>query len=473
MPPINDALTKYGSVFQTKIITSLLEDQQFAVTIYDMLQPELLDTEAKQWLVKAIKDYYYEYKLTPSLQTLKIRLNEVSSDLLRDSIVDELREVTKNIESPDLDFVKNETITFCKNQTLKAAIVKSVDLLQEGQYDEIKRLVDNAMRAGTHRDVGLNYIEQFDSILEDINRDTTPTGWEPIDSIMDGGLAGGELGVVVAPSGIGKSWFLQALAVNALKAGKNVIHYTLELNEAYVGLRFATIFSEVPVANIKDDKESVKEKIKKLCKGELIIKYFPTRGATVQTIHTHLKTIELMGNSPDLILVDYADLLRDTSSARDAAVRHQLGNIYEDLRGLSGEFQIPVWTASQSNRSSLEDEVIGAEKIAESYSKIMTADFVMSLSRKIEDKIANTGRVHVIKNRFGPDGMTYPLTMNTSIGKMDIYDSASTNGQVEIKKQDNGNEYTRKLLAKKYEDLKTTTGESKKDETKWKNFETN
>ena len=148
MPPINDALTKYGSVFQTKIITSLLEDQQFAVTIYDMLQPELLDTEAKQWLVKAIKDYYYEYKLTPSLQTLKIRLNEVSSDLLRDSIVDELREVTKNIESPDLDFVKNETITFCKNQTLKAAIVKSVDLLQEGQYDEIKRLVDNAMRAG-------------------------------------------------------------------------------------------------------------------------------------------------------------------------------------------------------------------------------------------------------------------------------------------------------------------------------------
>ena len=180
-----------------------------------------------------------------------------------------------------------------------------------------------------------------------------------------------------------------------------------------------------------------------------------------------------MGNSPDLILVDYADLLRDTSSARDAAVRHQLGNIYEDLRGLSGEFQIPVWTASQSNRSSLEDEVIGAEKIAESYSKIMTADFVMSLSRKIEDKIANTGRVHVIKNRFGPDGMTYPLTMNTSIGKMDIYDSSSTNGQVEIKKQDNGNEYTRKLLAKKYEDLKTTTGESKKDETKWKNFETN
>lgn len=473
MPPINDSLTKYGSVFQTKIITSLLIDDKFAVTIYDMLQPELLDTEAKQWITKTIKDYYYEYKLTPTLQTLKIKLNEVNSELLKDSIIEELREVTKNIESPDLDFVKNETITFCKNQTLKAAIIKSVDLLQQGQYDEIKRIVDNAMRAGTHRDIGLEYVKDFDKILDEINRKTTSTGWEPIDSIMDGGLAGGELGVVVAPSGIGKSWFLQAIGVNALKAGKNVIFYTLELNQAYVGLRFATIFSEIPVANIKDNKEDVKAVIEKQCKGELIIKYYPTRGATVQTIHTHLKTIELMGHEPDLIIVDYADLLRDTSSSKDHAVRHQLGNIYEDLRGLSGEFQIPVWTASQSNRSSLDDEVIGAEKIAESYAKIMTADFVMSLSRKIEDKIANTGRVHVIKNRFGPDGMTYPLTMNTSKGKMDIYDSSTSSGQAEQKKQDNGNEYTRKLLAKKYEDLKGPEDGSKKNDPKWNNFKTN
>ena len=455
MPPISDALTKYGSVFQTKIITCLLADQDFAITVYDMIKPELLDTEAKQWLVRQIKEYYYEYKVTPTLSALKVKLNEVSSELLRDSIVDELREVTKNIEAPDLEFVKNETTIFCKNQMLKEAIIKSVDLIQTGRYDEIKRVVDNAMRAGTHRDIGLDYIKEFDSILDDINRATISSGWDPVDEIMDGGIAGGELGVVVAPSGIGKSWTLQALGVNALKAGKNVVHYTLELNQAYVGMRYATIFSEVPVANIKDNKEHVKDIITKNCKGELLIKYFPTRAATVQTIHTHLKTIELMGHSPDLIIVDYADLLRDVGTRNDAAIRHILGNIYEDLRGLSGEFQIPVWTASQSNRSSLVDEVIGAEKIAESYAKIMTADFVMSLSRKIEDKIANTGRVHIIKNRFGPDGMTYPTTMNTTIGKIDIYESSSIPGQAVQKKQDNGSEYTRKLLAQKYKDFET------------------
>ena len=189
------------------------------------------------------------------------------------------------------------------------------------------------------------------------------------------------------------------------------------------------------------------------CKGELLIKYYPSRSATVQTIYTHLKTVELLGHSPDLVLVDYADLLSDTSGTGE--IRHQLGNIYEELRGLSGEFQIPVWTASQSNRSSLEEQVIGAEKISESYSKIMTADFVMSLSRKIEDKVANTGRIHIIKNRFGPDGLTFPTTMNTATGQIDIYNSGSQGGQTVQNKMNNGSEYVRKLLKKRYNEFET------------------
>jgi len=454
-PPINDSLTKYGAVFQTKIITCLLVDQEFAVRISDLIFPELFDSESKQWLTKSIKDYYYEYKVTPTLAALKIKINEINQPLLNGAVVDELREVTKHLEATDLEFVKTETTTFCKNQKLKSAIVRSVDLLQLGKYEEIKRVIDDAMRAGASRDIGLNYVKEFDTILDEINRPTVSTGWDAIDNVMDGGLAGGELGIVVAPAGIGKSWFLQALGVKALMAGKNVMHYTLELNQAYVGMRYATIFSEVAVPNIKEHKVKVKEIITRDCLGELLIKYFPTRAAGVETLHTHLKTAELLGHSPDVIIVDYADLLSDNSKANSGEIRHQLGNIYEDLRGMSGEFQIPVWTASQSNRSSLEDDIIGAEKIAESYAKIMTADFVMSLSRKIEDKLANTARVHVIKNRFGQDGMTFPTTMNTSIGKIDIFDSSSDLGKSVQKKVNGGAEYTRKLLAKKYEDFET------------------
>ena len=133
--------------------------------------------------------------------------------------------------------------------------------------------------------------------------------------------------------------------------------------------------------------------------------------------------------------------------------RHELEGIYEDLRGLAGEYDIPVWTASQANRSALEEDVIGAEKISESYGKVMVADFVISLSRKVQDKLAGTGRWHVIKNRFGPDGITLPSKMNTSNGQIHIYADTSVQGKDAQKQMDNGEEYTRKLLSRKFQEI--------------------
>jgi hypothetical protein len=224
----------------------------------------------------------------------------------------------------------------------------------------------------------------------------------------------------------------------------NVVHYTLELNQNYVGLRYDTIFSGVPTANIKFYQDDVKKKIDAL-EGTLLIKYFPTKSATVQTLAAHLSQIEIQGTKPDLILVDYADILKGMGSEK----RHVLENIYEDLRGLAGEVECPIWTASQANRSSLEEDVIDATKVAEAYSKVMIADFVVSVSRKVEDKIANTGRFHVIKNRFGPDGVTYPSQINTNQGKIEVFESTSSGGIDSQGKMDNSQEFMRKTLAEK------------------------
>ena len=158
----------------------------------------------------------------------------------------------------------------------------------------------------------------------------------------------------------------------------------------------------------------------------------------------------MQGIVPDLVIVDYADLLSGKGRER----RIELGNIYEDLRGLAGEQNLPIWTASQANRSSLTDDVIGAEKIAEDYSKIMTADFVISLSRKIEDKLAGTGRWHVIKNRFGPDGITFPSKMNASNGMIEIYQENSLEGKETRTDMNNHNEFLRKMLKNKFEEMK-------------------
>ena len=447
---MSETLTQFGTSFQSKIIASLLSDVKFIQTISDIINSSMFDSDSNKWLVKTIKDYYYEYKKQPTLEVIKYKIDEIDNDVLKSGVIDKLRDVWKNIEATDLEFVQTQTLDFCKNQTLKNAILNSVDLLENKDYDGIKSIIDEAMKAGTTRDLGHDYIVSLDLRLEESARTTIATPWDVINEIMDGGLGIGELGVVVAPAGIGKSWTLQALGAGALKQSKTVVHYTLELNENYVGLRYDSIFSGVTTANIKYYKDDVKSKISKL-PGKLLIKYFPTKAAGVQTIGSHLKQIELSGVKPDVVLVDYADILMPTGKFREK--RHAIGNIYEDLRGLAGELEVPIWTASQANRSALEEDVIGADKVAEDYSKVMTADFVMSMSRKVEDKIANTGRFHVIKNRFGIDGITYPATINTNIGQVQIFEGSSQFGKDAQSKMDNSQEFLRKELANKYNEM--------------------
>jgi hypothetical protein len=447
---MNESLIKYGTSFQSKIITSLIVDTKFIKTIGDILEVSYFDSDANKFLVKSIVDYFEKYKSPPTMEALKVVIDDVENDTLKTTIVDSLRGAWQHRESPDLEFVKEKTLEFCKNQVIKSAIMESVELLDNQQYDEIKGVIDNAMKAGVERDIGHEYITGFEERMNQQSRKTLPTQWDSVNDLMDGGLAGGELGVIVAPAGIGKSWTLQALGAHAVAQGKTVIHYTLELNAQYVGLRYDTIVSGQPTGNLQYHKEEVLKKINQL-KGELIIKYYPTRTASVNTLAAHLQQCEMQGLKPDMVIVDYADIMKSTSNFTEK--RHQIGHVYEELRGMAGEFDIPLWTASQANRSSLEEDVIGADKVSEDYSKVMTADFVMSMSRKVEDKIANTGRFHVIKNRFGPDGITFPATINTNTGHIQIYETNTQGGQQAQGKMNNADEYIRKTLAQKKKDF--------------------
>ena len=447
---MSETLVQYGTSFQSKIIVSLLTDVKFTKQIIDILELSYFDSDSNKFLIKSIKDYVVEYKTTPTMEALKVLIDDVENDILKTTIVDSLRNAWNHRESPDLEFVQEKTLEFCKNQIIKNAIMESVDLLDTQNYDGIKLVIDDAMKAGVERDIGHEYMTGFEERMSEQSRKCLPTQWDSVNDLMDGGLAGGELGVIVAPAGIGKSWTLQSLGAHAVAKGKTVIHYTLELNAEYVGLRYDTIVSGQPTGNLQYYKEEVLKKINQL-KGNLIIKYYPTRTASVNTITAHLQQCELQGIKPDMVIVDYADIMKSTQHFTEK--RHQIGHVYEELRGMAGEFDIPIWTASQANRSSLEEDVIGAEKVSEDYSKVMTSDFVMSMSRKVEDKIANTGRFHVIKNRFGPDGITFPATINTNTGYIMIYETSTQGGREAQGKMNNADEYIRKTLAQKKKDF--------------------
>jgi replicative DNA helicase len=446
----NENFNQFGPTFQSKIISSLLSDNKFIQTISDILEPAYFDSDANKWLTKEIAKYFMEFRKAPTLEVLKIKITQMDDDVLKVSIVENLKEAWRNIEATDLEFVKQETLGFCKNQVIKESIMESVNLLEQKKYDEIKVIIDAAMKAGSERDLGHDYIISLEERLTDSVRNTLPTPWDAVTTVMDGGLGGGELGVLVAPAGIGKSWCLQSLGAHLVRQGKTVVHYTLELNANYVGLRYDTVFSGITTSNVKFYQEEVQKVIDTLT-GKLIIKYYPTRSATVNTIAAHLKQMEIQEIKPDVVIVDYADILKPTTFYKEK--RHSTGETYENLRGMAGEFNIPVWTASQANRSSLEEEVIDATKIAEDYSKVMTADFVMSVSRKVEDKIANTGRFHVIKNRFGIDGITFPAEINTNNGQIKVHEASTMGGQQTQGKMNNSEEYLRKTLSQKYKDM--------------------
>ena len=238
--------------------------------------------------------------------------------------------------------------------------------------------------------------------------------------------------------------------MSAAKAGKTVVHYTLELNEGYVGQRYDAVLTGIAVQNLKYNIKEVEAQVKKL-KGEIIVKYWPTKTASINSIKASLDKLKLQGIDADIIIIDYADLIKGNSRRE----RHEeLEEIMESLRGLGGEYECPIYTASQINRSGADDDIIVGTKIAGSFSKLMTADFVVSLSRKIEDKLAGTGRWHVIKNRFGPDGMTLPSKANMSSGVIQIYSPQSTSGKQTQSDMNKGESLIRKNLLSKYNEFK-------------------
>ncbi len=154
--------------------------------------------------------------------------------------------------------------------------------------------------------------------------------------------------------------------------------------------------------------------------GRLVIKEYPTGGASVVTLRNHIDKLMLKGFVPGLIVVDYADVMKSTR-AYDS-LRHELKLIYTELRNLAVELNIPVWTASQANRDSSKSDIVGLENMSEAYGKAQVADIVLSISRKPMEKSEGTGRIFVAKNRAGRDGLLFPISIDTSRSKFAILD---------------------------------------------------
>lgn len=451
-----DNLKKFGPSFQTKCIGSLLTDRAFLERIVDIIHPDFFDNDGHKWAVEKTIAYFLKYKEIPTFDYFKIEIQNVPDEVMRAAAKEAISGAYKHGQDTDIKWVKEQFLDFCRNQKFKYAVFEAVDLVKSGDYETIKHKFDEALRAGAERNLGHEYNVDVERRMSLMARNTVPTGWPIIDQLMDGGLGKGELGFVVAPAGSGKSWVLSSLGAEALKQGKNVMHFTMELNENYVGLRYDAKFTGIAFQDVRKNIPAVKEAITKI-PGTLFIKYFPLKTVSAASLKMHIDRLELItGKKIDLVVVDYADLLRPFMAERNSNSYSESGSVYEELRQMAGELQVPVWSASQSNRGAHEEEVIQAHNVADSYRKIMTGDFILSMSRKMEDKMAGTGRFHIIKNRFGADGMTFVASVDTSCGNISIYDKNSAEGAEILQKSKDASNSVKDLLKKRW---KETHGE--------------
>ena len=419
----------YGTKFQEGLVQLVLDDRVFADQIIEVFDYDFLELAYLRKFVKLVFDYRVKYGVHPNRETMMTVVRaelEEETDLSKKQIRDFFSRLSAAPEEFETaPYIKEVSLEFCRKQNVKKAMLKCVDLIKSSSFDEIAKTITESINLGSSNELGYDYLADFERRFQIKARDPASTGWTPIDSISRGGLGSGELGVCIAPTGAGKSMALVHLGVEALRQGKTVIHYTLELADTVVATRYDSCITGIPLQSVFSKKEEIFDKIQEI-DGKLIVKEYPTKSANTNTLKTHLEKLTRRGEDIGMVIVDYGDLLKPISAQREK--RNELESIYEELRAIAQIHSCPVWTASQTNRSGLNAEVITMESISEAFNKCFVADFIFSISRTVEDKNTNSGRIFVAKNRNGPDGLVYPIFMDTSNVKIRV----STNTGVTV-----------------------------------------
>ncbi len=409
----------------------MLKDRAFCDRLQEVLKEEFFDLKYLRVFARKLFNYRTKYGLHPSAETVG---TVIRSDLgeENEAIQVQVRDYFAHISANDLEiddeqFIKDTALDFCRKQTLKVAMVEVMPLVNSCSFEKIAKIITDATQKGADNNFGYDYKVDFEERFLPNIRNPVSTGWPEIDRITRGGMGEGDLVVVIGASGAGKSHCLVHFGAAALKQGKNVVHYTMELSSTTIALRYDSCLTGYEIDKLYRHKQEVHEMVDGIQK-RLIVKEYPARKATPATISAHLAKLKQHGIEPGAIIVDYADLLRSVNSYGEK--RHDLESIYEDLRAIGKEYGVPVYTVSQGNRSAVNKEIITSEEISEAYSKCFVSDFIMSLSRTTQDKASNGGRFFIIKNRNGPDGMVFPISFDTSCTEIRVQPQSEQSPEV-------------------------------------------
>lgn len=410
----------FGRPFQENVCVALLTDQNWATgfaevfNVDECLEMRHLKYVSKQWI-----KYYKTYREWPSLDLLKTIIGDDlkhSADVVlkAQSINFIDKHVIGATSFNDLPWVKERAMSFCRQQLMKKALSESLDLIQSEKYDLVVKRMKEALSSGMTTTVGHLYNSEPEMRYSKTYRNIVTTGISKLNEILQGGLGGGEIGIIVAPTSVGKSHVLTHLGSAAISVGLNVFHYSFELSERYVGVRYDSNLVDIDSNECHEHLDEIKDFVEKNKDnlGQLVIKEFPPRSKTVNDIRMHIDKMLMKGIRPNLIIVDYASLLRSTE--KSDLMRHEMQFVIQELRALAKELNVPLWTALQANRSGAKAEFVDMTDLSESYGQAGEADVILGLQRTKEQKQRGTGSLYIAKNRLGTDGHHWLVKLNTA-----------------------------------------------------------
>lgn len=446
--------------YQNKFIKVFMENVEFYEQIFDIVVPEYFGKYQREIVDKIIK-YVITNNGRPDYDDLERQIKidakvEKHKDFLLGAL-DKIKKTEVRTEKPIVD----TAYLYFKKKALANALLECAQKWNQDDFDGLVAPINEAMKSGEPKDFGLNYLDSIDVTLSDDVRKPVST-MPAIDALTSGGLSAGEFGVIMAPTGGGKSMALVILACHAYLNGSNVVYYSLELDEKYVARRFHANLNDIHQAFLKYFPEVIKERAHEVQSmgGDLIIKKFPTRTATVQTLKNHLSSIERDHNfKPDIVFIDYADIMKPEQVFKEH--RHTLQVLYQTIRGLGDEGGFPIWSATQTNREGSKGENVGIDTISDAYGKAAEVDLLMSIGKNEDEKDVKFNPNHVVtvtkpnarvgflKNRLGPDNFFLDAILDTSRVYLEIFDKKKDFSSQDNESENNDQNMMRNLSGEK------------------------
>jgi replicative DNA helicase len=402
-----------GYKFQTEFINQILHpaNRKFADRIIDIVHAKYFDNEYFRLIIATIKDYNERFEKIPAWDTLETILKVEIKDKITQEYVFEITKEIRNLDVTDWEYVQSEALNFCRQQELKRAndkVSKIIEAGDFGRYEECAEIMKEALSVGSEKDDGTSITEGWDTVLQEDFRHPIPTGISGIDELTDGGLSRGELGVVLAPYGVGKTTILTKIANTAYNMGYNVLQIVFEDIPDVIKRKHAACWSGIELNSLSDNQEKVFEVIKERTNGrenDLVIRKFSSEGITVNHLKSYVRHLISVGFKPDMIVLDYIDCVESTKRYNDEWSGE--GNVMRGFESMLAEYNIVGWTAVQGNRSSVSAEVVTGDQMGGSIKKAQIGHFIMSIARTLAQKEGNRATIAVLKSRFGKDGVIF------------------------------------------------------------------